>query len=113
MTQTLPLTGRDLFWPPADELTEAAERIRARLGEWPPTHAPPIMATPSSSVVSETAWISASASQSSIRRLCPASGTYATCRTSAALKCSKIVSGQLTDMMTSFGRLMKTDSRRA
>ncbi|WP_080403279.1 thiamine phosphate synthase [Burkholderia ubonensis] len=23
------------FWPPADELTEAAERIRARLGEWP------------------------------------------------------------------------------
>ncbi|MFM0617924.1 thiamine phosphate synthase [Paraburkholderia nemoris] len=40
MTQTLPLTGRDLFWPPADELTEAAERIRARLGEWPPTHAP-------------------------------------------------------------------------
>jgi len=40
MTQTLPLTGRDLFWPPADELTEAAERIRARLGDWPPTHAP-------------------------------------------------------------------------
>ncbi|MCW0014719.1 thiamine phosphate synthase, partial [Burkholderia pseudomallei] len=23
------------FWPPADELTEAAERIRARLGDWP------------------------------------------------------------------------------
>jgi thiamine-phosphate pyrophosphorylase len=40
MSQTLPLTGRDLFWPPADELTEAAERIRARLGDWPPTHAP-------------------------------------------------------------------------
>ncbi|WP_144151139.1 thiamine phosphate synthase [Paraburkholderia sp. BCC1885] len=39
-TQTSPLGGRDLFWPPADELTEAAERIRARLGEWPPTHAP-------------------------------------------------------------------------
>ena len=38
--QTNPLAGRDLFWPPADELTEAAERIRARLGEWPPTHAP-------------------------------------------------------------------------
>lgn len=37
---TLPLTGRELFWPPADELTEAAERIRGRLGEWPPTHAP-------------------------------------------------------------------------
>jgi thiamine-phosphate pyrophosphorylase len=40
LTQTLPLSGRDLFWPPADELTEAAERIRARLGDWPPTHAP-------------------------------------------------------------------------
>ncbi|CAG4916881.1 thiamine phosphate synthase [Paraburkholderia saeva] len=39
MTQALPLSGRDLFWPPADELTEAAERIRARLGDWPPTHA--------------------------------------------------------------------------
>ncbi|MGU7774037.1 thiamine phosphate synthase [Burkholderia sp. MR1-5-21] len=23
------------FWPPADELAEAAERIRARLGDWP------------------------------------------------------------------------------
>jgi thiamine-phosphate pyrophosphorylase len=40
MTNTLKLTGPDLFWPPADELTEAAERIRARLGDWPPTHAP-------------------------------------------------------------------------
>lgn len=40
MTQTLTLKDRDLFWPPADELTEAAERIRARLGDWPPTHAP-------------------------------------------------------------------------
>jgi thiamine-phosphate pyrophosphorylase len=40
MTDTLKLAGRDLFWPPADELTEAAERIRARLGDWPPTHAP-------------------------------------------------------------------------
>jgi len=39
-SQTNPLAGRDLFWPPADELTEAAERIRARLGDWPPTHAP-------------------------------------------------------------------------
>ena len=39
-TQTSPLGGRELFWPPADELTEATERIRARLGEWPPTHAP-------------------------------------------------------------------------
>jgi thiamine-phosphate pyrophosphorylase len=38
--QTLPLAGRDrdLFWPPADELTEAAERIRACLGDWPPSH---------------------------------------------------------------------------
>ncbi|MFP3507164.1 thiamine phosphate synthase [Burkholderia sp. SIMBA_062] len=25
----------DAFWPPADELAEAAERIRARLGDWP------------------------------------------------------------------------------
>src|ERR1700761_2691235 len=38
MTDNLKLAGRDLFWPPADELTEAAERIRARLGDWPPTH---------------------------------------------------------------------------
>ncbi|CAG9200006.1 Thiamin-phosphate pyrophosphorylase [Paraburkholderia sabiae] len=38
MTETLKLSGRDLFWPPADELTEAVERIRARLGDWPPTH---------------------------------------------------------------------------
>ena len=34
------LKDRELFWPPADELTEAAERIRARLGDWPATHAP-------------------------------------------------------------------------
>ena len=40
MTQTLTLPGRDLFWPPADELTEAAERIRARLGDWPANLAP-------------------------------------------------------------------------
>ncbi|WP_144110046.1 thiamine phosphate synthase [Paraburkholderia sp. BCC1886] len=40
MTQTLALNDRDLFWPPADELTETVERIRARLGDWPPTHAP-------------------------------------------------------------------------
>ena len=26
---------REIFWPPADELLEAAERIRRRLGEWP------------------------------------------------------------------------------
>ncbi|MGS0895816.1 thiamine phosphate synthase [Burkholderia stagnalis] len=26
----------DAFWPPADELAEAAARIRARLGDWPP-----------------------------------------------------------------------------
>ncbi|WP_250440237.1 thiamine phosphate synthase [Caballeronia sp. AZ1_KS37] len=29
------LLNREVFWPPADELTEVAERIRARLGEWP------------------------------------------------------------------------------
>ncbi|MDE1180675.1 thiamine phosphate synthase [Paraburkholderia sp.] len=38
MTDTLNLNGRDLFWPPADELTEAVERIRASLGDWPPSH---------------------------------------------------------------------------
>ncbi|WP_206950919.1 thiamine phosphate synthase [Trinickia acidisoli] len=31
----LALSDRDLFWPPADELIEAAERIRVRLGDWP------------------------------------------------------------------------------
>nr|WKF57497.1 Thiamine-phosphate synthase [Paraburkholderia busanensis] len=40
MTRTLTLRDRDLFWPPADELIEATERIRASLGDWPPTHAP-------------------------------------------------------------------------
>ncbi|WP_084170179.1 thiamine phosphate synthase [Paraburkholderia ferrariae] len=40
MTETLRLQDRELFWPPADELTATAERIRARLGDWPPTHAP-------------------------------------------------------------------------
>ncbi|MDR5855581.1 thiamine phosphate synthase [Caballeronia sp. LZ062] len=29
------LIGREVFWPPADELVEVAERIRARLGDWP------------------------------------------------------------------------------
>jgi thiamine-phosphate pyrophosphorylase len=29
------LLDREVFWPPADELVEVAERIRARLGEWP------------------------------------------------------------------------------
>jgi thiamine-phosphate pyrophosphorylase len=33
--RTLAPADRALFWPPADELIEAAERIRARLGEWP------------------------------------------------------------------------------
>ena len=33
--RTLALVDRDPFWPPADELLEAAERIRARLGDWP------------------------------------------------------------------------------
>ncbi len=40
MTRTLAFADREIFWPPADELTEAAERIRARLGEWPQTDAP-------------------------------------------------------------------------
>lgn len=40
MTETLRLQDRELFWPPADALTATAERIRARLGDWPPTHAP-------------------------------------------------------------------------
>ncbi len=39
-SHTLPLSGRDLFWPPADELTEAAGRIRACLGDWPESDAP-------------------------------------------------------------------------
>lgn len=30
----LAFAEREIFWPPADELTEAAERIRARLGDW-------------------------------------------------------------------------------
>ncbi|CAM2338531.1 thiamine phosphate synthase [Burkholderia vietnamiensis] len=30
----------DAFWPPADELAEAAERIRARLGDWPAAATP-------------------------------------------------------------------------
>lgn len=29
------LREREVFYPPADELLEAAERIRARLGDWP------------------------------------------------------------------------------
>ena len=33
--RTLTLSDRDYFWPPADELIEAAERIRAQLGDWP------------------------------------------------------------------------------
>jgi len=33
--RTLAFADRDLFWPPADELIEAAERIRVRLGDWP------------------------------------------------------------------------------
>lgn len=30
----------DMFWPPVDDLAAAAERIRARLGEWPVRRAP-------------------------------------------------------------------------
>jgi len=40
MSVKLTLKDREPFWPPADELTEAAERIRACVGDWPPTHAP-------------------------------------------------------------------------
>ncbi|TAM07389.1 MAG: thiamine phosphate synthase [Paraburkholderia sp.] len=40
MTETLRLQARELFWPPADGLTATTERIRSRLGDWPPTHAP-------------------------------------------------------------------------
>ncbi len=29
------LFDREVFWPPADELVEVAERIRARVGDWP------------------------------------------------------------------------------
>ena len=29
------LLDKEVFWPPADELLEAAERIRRRLGDWP------------------------------------------------------------------------------
>jgi len=36
MTETLRLQDRELFWPPADELTETAERIRARLATGSP-----------------------------------------------------------------------------
>jgi thiamine-phosphate pyrophosphorylase len=34
------LPGREVFYPPADELLEAAERIRAKLGDWPVATAP-------------------------------------------------------------------------
>jgi thiamine-phosphate pyrophosphorylase len=40
MTRTLAFAAREIFWPPADALTEAAERIRARLGDWPRAVAP-------------------------------------------------------------------------
>lgn len=40
MNRTLAFADREIFWPPADELVEAAERIRARLGEWPRAQAP-------------------------------------------------------------------------
>ncbi|HTI16169.1 MAG TPA: thiamine phosphate synthase [Trinickia sp.] len=36
MSRALAFAEREIFWPPADELIEAAERIRARLGDWPP-----------------------------------------------------------------------------
>ncbi len=39
-TDKLQFKDRELFWPPADELTETAERIRAKLGDWPATLAP-------------------------------------------------------------------------
>jgi thiamine-phosphate pyrophosphorylase len=34
------LLNREIFWPPADELTEVAERIRTRLGDWPAAASP-------------------------------------------------------------------------
>ena len=34
------LLDKEVFWPPADELLEAAERIRRRLGEWPAASKP-------------------------------------------------------------------------
>jgi thiamine-phosphate pyrophosphorylase len=40
VTSPLAFAGGEIFWPPADELTEAAERIRARLGDWPAASAP-------------------------------------------------------------------------
>lgn len=40
MNRTLAFADREIFWPPADELIEAAERIRARLGEWPRAQTP-------------------------------------------------------------------------
>jgi thiamine-phosphate pyrophosphorylase len=40
MPRTLAFADREIFWPPADELTEAAERIRARLGDWPRASTP-------------------------------------------------------------------------
>jgi thiamine-phosphate pyrophosphorylase len=33
--KTVSFAEGDIFWPPADELTEVAQRIRKRLGEWP------------------------------------------------------------------------------
>ena len=38
--KTLAFAEREIFWPPADALTEAAERIRARLGDWSRASAP-------------------------------------------------------------------------
>lgn len=35
-----PSLSREVFYPPADELLEAVERIRARLGDWPAATAP-------------------------------------------------------------------------
>lgn len=34
------LLNREIFWPPADELLEVAERIRGCLGEWPEASKP-------------------------------------------------------------------------
>jgi thiamine-phosphate pyrophosphorylase len=35
-----PFGGRDVFWPPADELMHIAEAIRERFREWPRTNEP-------------------------------------------------------------------------
>src|SRR5690606_12169033 len=56
----------------------------------PPSQAPQLSATPSSSVVSATSIMSGSACAFLITSACPASGTYETCLTCARLSSSKM-----------------------